>query len=180
MKSLVDLLASTQVVGDSSPSGRTDAFLLEQAVTVDLKEDACRPKSTKGDSAESRHFRLSALSKRGRSPVGQSRHFALQRKRRRHRSDFLPWCVLSGWSSLCIKRNGSGFQFLSKILEPSRFSGNPPEAIIAWDSRRFRCRTRSTSGSTHVAARGDIDGPYGRRRLTELLLERPVRSRSTA
>ena len=72
------------------------AFILQSAIAVEPREDVCRPKSTKSDSAESRHFRSYALSKRGKSVVGRSRHFALPRKRRRHGSNFLPSSVLSG------------------------------------------------------------------------------------
>ena len=107
---------------------------------VEGREVNCRLKSTKCDSAESPHFWSSALSKRDKSAVGRSRHFVLLRKRWCHRSDFSPWSVLSSRSSLCIKRNGSGFQLLSRILDLSRFSGNPPEGIVALGSRRLRCR----------------------------------------
>lgn len=151
------------------------ALLLEAAIAVELREDGCRPKSTNGASAEAGCFWSSAVSKSGKPPVGQSRHFALQRRRQHHRSELLPSAVPSRWPSFCVRHNRSGFLFVSRILDPSCVSGNPPEGIIALDSMRFRCRTKSTSGPSYMAAPGDVDGRLTRRELTGLLLERLVR-----
>ena len=90
------LVDSNAAVACRADQLRSPALFLKAATAVELREDGCRPISTFCASAEAGRFWSSALSIFGKPPVGRCRRFALQRKRRRHRSDLLASLFHSG------------------------------------------------------------------------------------